>query len=85
MSELNNYVCSNCGSRCGYDGRCGDGPYLVCKCGSPENSFWVNDGQGGYAIYLNNATPIPFYEYKKERKQDMALVKNQERWDREDD
>jgi hypothetical protein len=63
MSDQSNHVCSNCGSRCGYDGRCGDGPYLVCKCGSAENSVWINDGRGGYTEYLNGAHPISMTEY----------------------
>lgn len=63
MNQNFNYVCSNCGTRCGYDGRCGDGPYLLCKCASPENTFWINDGRGGYEVHLNNATPIHIEEY----------------------
>lgn len=65
MHEGFNYVCSNCGARCGYDGRCGDGPYLVCKCASPENTHFVDDGRGGYEVYLNGARPVHFTEHPK--------------------
>lgn len=63
MEDGFNYVCSNCGQKCGYDGRCGDGPYLRCKCASAENSYWINDGRGGYTVYLNNAEPMHIREY----------------------
>lgn len=58
------YVCSNCGNSCGVDSRMGAlDYYLACRCASPENSHWINDGRGGYMIYLNNAHPIPIEEY----------------------
>lgn len=55
----NNYVCSNCGAGCYYDGRCGDGPILYCECANEKNTTWVNDGRGGYPIYKNDAKPVP--------------------------
>lgn len=54
---MSNYVCSNCGQAAGYDGRCGDGAYLVCGC-DRENREWVNDGRGGYYTNPSNAHPV---------------------------
>lgn len=48
--------CSNCGQECYYDGRCGDGPVLICKC--TKRKRWINDGRGGYEVYANDAHPI---------------------------
>ena len=59
------FVCSNCGQRCNYDGRCGDGPYLVCKCADSENTIWVNDGRGGYSVHLNDARPVHISEFRR--------------------
>ncbi len=50
------YVCSNCGNPAYYDGRCGDGPVLVCECSKRKR--WINDGRGGFEVYENNARPI---------------------------
>lgn len=75
MNEGFNYVCSNCGARCGYDGRCGDGPYLVCKCAAPENTHWINDGRGGYEIYLNNAEPIHITDWLAKQKKDQPTMR----------
>jgi|ERR1700722_6547623 len=74
MNEGFNYVCSNCGARCGYDGRCGDGPYLVCKCSSHENTHWIDDGRGGYPIYLNDATPIHITDYLARQKKTETRI-----------
>ncbi len=63
MENGNQYVCSNCGQRCGYDGRMGDGPYLTCRCNTGENSYWVNDGHGGYMESIYGARPIHASEY----------------------
>ncbi len=30
---MSDYECSTCGSSAYYDGRCGDGPILMCNCG----------------------------------------------------
>jgi hypothetical protein len=60
------YVCSNCGARCGQDARMGSlDVYLMCSCASSENTYWVNDGRGGYSVHLNDATPVPITEYKR--------------------
>lgn len=68
--QFGDYVCSNCGAACGFDARMGSmDVYLVCECASAKNSFWYNDGRGGYTIYKNNAQPITIAEYKKRNSQ----------------
>jgi len=63
------YVCSNCGCPCGQDARMGAlDVYLVCECASSKNSHWINDGRGGYTVYLNDAQPISWLEYLKKKK-----------------
>lgn len=57
--DFHNYVCSQCGAPAYYDGRCGDGPVLMCECVSQRNTRWIDDGRGGYAIYRGNPEPIP--------------------------
>jgi hypothetical protein len=42
---MSNYVCSVCGAGAFYDGRCGDGPVLMCNC---DKGRWIDDGRGGY-------------------------------------
>lgn len=49
------YVCSVCGAAAYYDGRCGDGPILMCGCDKGE---WINDGRGGYYDNPKNAQPV---------------------------
>ncbi len=58
----NNYVCSNCGASAYYDGRCGDGPVLMCGC-DKRRSRWVNDGRGGYHTNPTGATPVESENY----------------------
>ena len=58
-----NYRCSHCGAEAYYDGRCGDGPVLVCDCVSPRNTRWINDGRGGYQVNRYNAKPVSSEEY----------------------
>ena len=41
-----NYICSNCGAPAHFDGRCGDGPVLVCECRNLGKQ--VDDGRGGW-------------------------------------
>ena len=53
-----NYVCSHCGEPAYYDGRCSDGPVLMCNCVSPRNTRWVDDGRGGYTVNRYNAEPV---------------------------
>lgn len=63
MNEQTSYVCSNCGEKCYYDGRCGDGAVLYCECS--RQGYWYDDGRGGYMVYPNNATPIHPKDYKR--------------------
>lgn len=42
---MDSYVCSRCGAGAYYDGRCGDGPVLMCGC---DQGRWIDDGRGGY-------------------------------------
>jgi hypothetical protein len=57
-NDNHHYVCSRCGAEAGYDGRCGDGPYLTCECVSEKNSRWIDDGRGGYSVSRGNPEPI---------------------------
>lgn len=52
---MSNYVCSRCGAGAYYDGRCGDGPILMCGC---DKGQWINDGRGGYYDNPTGATAI---------------------------
>ncbi len=45
------YTCSDCGSEALYDGRCGDGPVLVCDC--------RKKGHYAYGVFVTTAKPIP--------------------------
>lgn len=51
------YVCSLCGEAAYYDGRCGDGPVLMCGC--DKSGEYVDEGpRGGYYTNPKNARPI---------------------------
>ncbi len=67
---MENYVCSVCGAAAYYDGRCGDGPILMCGC---DKGQWINDGRGGYFDNPRNAQPVPeppFVDYgSRERRE----------------
>jgi len=53
-----NYECSSCGEPAYYDGRCGDGPVLMCGC--DKTGEYVHEGsRGGYYTNPKNARPIP--------------------------
>jgi hypothetical protein len=55
---MSNYVCSNCGAAAYYDGRCGDGPVLMCGC-DKRGRRYVNEGsRGGYYTNPSGATPV---------------------------
>lgn len=60
---MSDYVCSECGKRAFHDGRCGDGPVLLCRC-AKRRSRWVNDGRGGYRTNPTGAKPIPSEDYE---------------------
>jgi hypothetical protein len=52
------YVCSACGAAAYYDGRCGDGPILMCGC-DKRGGRWVNDSHGGgYHTNPSGARPV---------------------------
>lgn len=51
------YVCNCCGAKAYYDGRCGDGPILMCGC-DKRGSHWVNDGRGGYRTNPSGVVPV---------------------------
>jgi hypothetical protein len=57
---MSNYVCSHCGAAAYYDGRCGDGPVLMCGC---DKGRWVNDGRGGYYTNPRNAQAVESENY----------------------
>lgn len=52
---MNDYICSVCGAGAYYDGRCGDGPVLICGC---NELVWVDEGSGGYYTNPLRATPV---------------------------
>lgn len=55
---MSNYVCSICGAEAYFDGRCGDGPVLICGC-DKRRSRWVDEGsRGGYWTNPSGACPI---------------------------
>jgi hypothetical protein len=54
---MSSYCCSNCGAAAYYDGRCGDGPILMCGC-DKRGRRWVNDGRGGYYTNPSGAEPV---------------------------
>lgn len=51
------WVCSVCGEPAYYDGRCGDGPVLVCGC--DKGGEWIDEGsRGGYYTNPTGARPV---------------------------
>lgn len=50
------YVCSRCGAEAYHDGRCDDGPVLVCGCDRPRQ---MNDRFDKVSIPTTDARPIP--------------------------
>jgi hypothetical protein len=61
---MSTYVCSNCGAAAYYDGRCGDGPVLMCGC-DKRGRRKVNEGSRG-VWYTNpsGATPVESDQYQ---------------------
>jgi len=53
---MSQYCCSNCGAEAYYDGRCGDGPILMCNC--DRRGRWIDDGRGGYYENPSNARAV---------------------------
>lgn len=64
--------CSNCGAPAYYDGRCGDGPVLMCGC---DKGAWIDDGRGGYTDNPTGAKPIEGKHRKKKKKGDRKIIK----------
>lgn len=54
---MNNYCCNICGAAAYYDGRCGDGPILMCGC-DKIGSEYVPDRCGGYHTNPTGAKPV---------------------------
>ena len=48
------WICSECGAKAYYDGRCSDGPILTCGC---DEGPWIDDGRGGFH-YPTGAKPV---------------------------
>lgn len=59
---MSSYCCSNCGAAACYDGRCGDGPILMCGC-DKRGRRWINDGRGGYYTNPSGAVPVEGESY----------------------
>jgi hypothetical protein len=57
---MKNFVCSICGESSYYDGRCGDGPILICGC---DKGQFINDGRGGYYDNPTNAQAVESDNY----------------------
>lgn len=59
---MTQYCCSSCGKPAFHDGRCGDGPILMCRC-DERGRQWIDDGRGGYWSNPTNAKPVeaPYY------------------------
>ncbi len=66
---MNDYVCSRCGAKAFYDGRCGDGPVLMCGC-DRKGSVYVQDGRGGYWTNPTQAQPVKEDDYSDGRDPD---------------
>lgn len=49
------WSCSHCGAAAYFDGRCGDGPVLLCNCDKGE---WVDEGSRGGYYYPTGAKAI---------------------------
>jgi len=62
---MSNYCCSHCGAAAYYDGRCGDGPILMCGC-DKRGRRWVNDGRGGYYTNPSGAQPVEGENYNND-------------------
>lgn len=60
MNRNSNWACSRCGEWAYFDGRCGDGPVLLCGCDQLGPA--VADSRMGSVDYYypeSNAKPIP--------------------------
>ena len=55
---MSTYVCSLCGAGAYHDGRCGDGPILMCGC-DKQKKWYVDPASGESKIATSPATAIP--------------------------
>ncbi len=55
---MSNYVCSECGAAAYYDGRCGDGPILMCGCDKKGKPAY-DSRMGSVDVYYPEATAKP--------------------------
>lgn len=59
------WICSKCSKDAYYDGRCGDGPVLMCGCDKivdPKHVYYDGRcGDGPINMDPNRARPIPKY------------------------
>lgn len=60
------YVCSECGKDAYYDGRCGDGPVLVCGC-DKRGPVHYDGRMGDGPVHVSNARPVPKNGYDDRR------------------
>lgn len=49
---MSQYKCNLCGAGAYYDGRCGDGPILMCGCDKQKK--WHVDPQTGKAVIVDS-------------------------------
>lgn len=79
----NNYKCSICGKAAYYDGRCGDGPVLMCGC-DRAGSRWVDDGRGGFWTNPTGAKPVDakddFRSHKGKTKRRIIIIEEPDDW-----
>lgn len=54
---MEEYVCSQCGKPAYYDGRCGDGPILMCNC-AKKGPYYYDGRCGDGPVSLSDAKPV---------------------------
>ena len=59
---MEEWFCSVCGTRAYFDGRCGDGPILVCGC---DQGKLIKDRIGEYYDNPTGAKPVQTKPRKK--------------------
>jgi len=57
------YVCSSCGEEAYYDGRCGDGPILMCGCDKRSGQTVDEGSRGSYQTNPSGAKPVEKKEW----------------------
>ncbi len=61
---MKDYVCNRCGAAAYYDGRCGDGPVLICGCDKRGRSYIDTRGGAPERIWPNGADAVPREDYE---------------------